>query len=78
MGKREYVNPIENQPHYVVLVRVGPRLMSIVTPSPAEITRFREQLGAQLSPAELQAVRMTIDLFPTKPLAQQAARAALE
>jgi hypothetical protein len=77
VSKLPYVDPIENQPHYVVLVRIGNRLTSIVTPSPAEITRFREQLGSQLSPAEQQSVRMTIDVFPTKPLALQAAQAAL-
>ncbi len=77
VSKLPYVDPIENQPHYVVLARVGNRLMSIVTPSPAEVTKFRTQLGSQLSPAELATAQVTVDLFPTKPLAQQAAQAAL-
>lgn len=72
-----YVDPIENQPHYVVIVRIGGRITSVVTPSPAAIAQWREQLLSQLSPPEAASAQFLIDLYPTKALAIQAQQAAL-
>ncbi|MCA9105953.1 MAG: DUF1570 domain-containing protein [Planctomycetales bacterium] len=72
-----YVDPVENQPHYVVLVRIGPRIASVVTPSPAAIAQWQQELMSQLAPAEQASARVLIDIYPNRTLAQQAQRAAL-
>lgn len=72
-----YVDPIENQPHFVVVARFGNRLASVVSPSPVAIGNWRQQLLSQLGPAERQTAVFQVDVFPSRVLAEQAAAARL-
>ena len=71
-----YVDPILNQPHYVILMQSGGRKATVVTPSPAAIPGAREQMLAALPPNERARARFLIDVYPNQALAQQAAARA--
>ena len=72
-----YVDPVLNQPHYVVLMKSGIKRATVITSSPASIPEARQQMLLSLQPAERASAQFLIDIYPNQALAKQAAANAL-
>ncbi len=76
LKKLPYIDPILNQPHYVVLMKAGIKRATVVTSSPAAIPEARQQMLLSLQPAERASAQFLIDIYPNQALANQAAAGA--
>lgn len=77
LSREPYVNPVENQPHYVAFFQIGGRRMSMVTTSPRRVTEWRDQILSGASPNERARARFVVDVYANKTLADQAAQAGI-
>lgn len=75
LSKMPYVDPIENQPHYVVYMRLGIQRAYVISPSPKAISEWQQGIIAGLPPAERANVQFAAEIYGNKQLATQAARA---
>jgi hypothetical protein len=73
-----YVDPIANQTHYVVLLRLAAQRSVGITTSPASVRQWQEQALQKVSPQMRAAARFEILPFDNKQLAEQYAAGFLQ
>ena len=72
-----YVDPVLNQPHYVVLMKAGGKRATVITSSPASIPEARQQMLSSLPLSERAVAQFLVNVYPNQALARQAASGAL-
>jgi hypothetical protein len=75
LQKLPYVDPVENQTHYVAMWTVPTRKDVVVSPSPAAIRQWRQQQADRLQPAEQGLFTFQVQAYPTRAAAEAFARA---
>lgn len=70
LNKMKYVDPWENQTHYLAMALTTANRQTLVTPSPAKIQEWQQEMAQSWGAG----VRFNVQAFPTKGQAQTAAR----
>jgi hypothetical protein len=66
LQKMPYVDPIENQTHFVGMLITSIRKSAMVTTSPAALTRWRDELAAELPVNERAGAKLNVQSFPNR------------
>jgi hypothetical protein len=67
-----YVDPILNQPHFLVMATTGKRRMAVVTTSPAKVQVARQEMLAKIPLAERIQARFGLQAYPNRSVAERA------
>lgn len=74
LSRERYVDPVENQPHYVVFFQSDSRRASVVTTSPSSVNDWRQQILASIPPAERATARFAVQIYGSRTEAKAAAQ----
>jgi hypothetical protein len=66
LQKMPYVDPIENQTHFVGMLITSGRKSAMVTTSPAALSRWRDELAAELPGNERNSAKLNVQSFPNR------------
>jgi hypothetical protein len=70
LQKQPYVDPVENQTHYVAMVTTNLRRSVMITTSPASIGKWQQDLATEFSAAERNTARLQVQGFPNRSAAE--------